>query len=198
MDLLAPGWVRLSPHTDEFFTQDRKWVQENGPLWLLSTLQHPPIGPSEPIGCGAGGCRRSGRRAPHAGLPRGGNRGESGRELPEGAPGRLGGAEWAWTALYRDLAPSCSGTCEAGVPRARDLTGRCSSRLPATFHLQGEEAEFRSWVLAITHHRLIDQRRNQARRPTDPDPTRPSSLGPPREIVEQEALGSLAPSGAAV
>ena len=35
----------------------------------------------------------------------------------------------------------------------------------------GDEPHFRSWLLTITHHRVVDALRRQGRRPEDPVPT---------------------------
>ena len=95
-----------------------------------------------------------------------------GESFPEVLQATLRGSEWAWTALYRDLAPLVLGYLRSrGADESEDLTGevflQIARDLPA---FRGQEAEFRSWVLAITHHRLIDQRRYQWRHPADPAP----------------------------
>ena len=117
-----------------------------------------------------------------------------GESFPEVLQAALGGAEWAWTALYRDVAPLVLGYLRSrGAGEPEDLTGevflQVARDLP-TF--RGAEAEFRSWVLAITHHRLIDHRRYQGRHPADPAPDDAILARAATGDVEQEALGSLA------
>jgi RNA polymerase sigma-70 factor (ECF subfamily) len=117
-----------------------------------------------------------------------------GESFPEVLLAALGGAEWAWTALYRDLAPLVLGYLRSrGAREPEDLTGEVFLQIARDLPtFRGEEAEFRSWVLAITHHRLIDQRRYQGRHPTDPAPDETILARAATSDVEQEALGSLA------
>lgn len=94
--------------------------------------------------------------------------------LGESFPGVLEAArnraEWAWTALYRDVAPLVLGYLRSrGAHQPEDLAGEVFAQIArslATF--QGGEREFRSWALVITHHRLLDERRRLHRHPEDP------------------------------
>ncbi len=76
-------------------------------------------------------------------------------------------AGWAFTRLYESLAPVVAGYLRAsGARDPEDLTSEVFlavfSRLgPFT----GTEAQFRSWVFTIAHHRMVDERRAMARRP---------------------------------
>lgn len=59
---------------------------------------------------------------------------------------------------------------------------------------EGDEAAFRSWVLVIAHRRLVDQRRAQARRPTEiVEPLRLVELGDRTRAgdTEDEAITRL-------
>lgn len=104
------------------------------------------------------------------------------------------GAEWAWTALYRDLAPPVLGYLRGtGAADPEDLTGEVFLRVVRDLaRFEGGEADFRSWIFTIAHHRLLDQRRSRSRRPED--------LAPADEVagrvaggdVEGEALERLA------
>ena len=124
--------------------------------------------------------------------------GESGAKLGEAfsevlAAARVG-AEWAWTALYRSLAPAVLSYLRAQGPSdAEDLTGevflQVARDLP-TFY--GNEQEFRSWVLAVSHHRLLDHRRYERRRPVQPAPPEALTEGAKTGNVEEEALRNLA------
>lgn len=104
------------------------------------------------------------------------------------------GGEWAWTVLYRDLSPLVLGYLRAN--RARDpddLTGDVFVQLVRNLAgFEGDERAFRSWVLMIAHHRLIDERRRDARRPADPVPEVPDRSG---GHVEEEALEGLGTEG---
>ncbi|MGH2695177.1 MAG: RNA polymerase sigma factor [Actinomycetota bacterium] len=73
------------------------------------------------------------------------------------AAARLG-AEWAWGALYDDLAPAVTGYLRArGAPEPDDLTGEVFLQIVRDLRgFSGNEREFRSWVFTITHHRLLD------------------------------------------
>jgi RNA polymerase sigma factor (sigma-70 family) len=103
------------------------------------------------------------------------------------------GADWAWTALYRDLAPSVRGYLRArGAPEPDDLVGETFLQvvrdLPA---FEGGERELRAWVFTIVHHRLMDARRHEARRPVRPATT--EALVGAGEIgdAEDEAMAGL-------
>lgn len=77
------------------------------------------------------------------------------------------GADWAWSALYRDLAGPVTGyLASRGASDPEDLmveTFLQAARGIQTF--AGDEGAFRSWVFVIAHRRLIDARRRQQRRP---------------------------------
>ena len=117
-----------------------------------------------------------------------------GESFPEVLQAALLGSEWAWTALYRDLAPLVLGYLRSrGADEPEDLTGEVFLQIARDLPtFKGEEAEFRSWVLAITHHRFIDQRRYRWRHPADPAPDDTILARAATGDVEQEALGSLA------
>ena len=105
-------------------------------------------------------------------------------------------AGWAFTRLYESLAPRVAGYLRAsGVADAEDLT---SEVFLAVFRgigtFSGGEAQFRSWVFTIAHHRIVDHRRARARRPWvgpldeggDAEPTQPGA-----ESAEAGALATL-------
>lgn len=80
------------------------------------------------------------------------------------------GEEWAWRALYDDLAPSVLGYLRArGAPEPEDLTGEVFLHLVRTLDsFDGDERGFRAWTFAIAHNRLVDDARRRTRRPTQP------------------------------
>jgi RNA polymerase sigma factor (sigma-70 family) len=80
------------------------------------------------------------------------------------------GAEWAWTCIYDELAPTIVGYLRAhGAADPEDVAGEVFLQivrgLPA---FSGGEQEFRAWAFTIAHRRLIDDLRRRGRRPVDP------------------------------
>jgi RNA polymerase sigma-70 factor (ECF subfamily) len=117
-----------------------------------------------------------------------------GESFPEVLQATLGGSEWAWTALYRDLAPLVLGYLRSrGAREPEDLTGEVFLQIARDLPtFRGGEAEFRSWALVITHHRLLDERRYDWRHPSDPAPDETIAARGATGDVEEEALGGLA------
>ena len=103
------------------------------------------------------------------------------------------GADWAWTALYRDLTPSIRGYLRAhGALEPDDLVGEVFLQTVRDLdRFEGGEREFRTWVFTIVHHRLLDDGRRRSRRPVEPSPSevlvRFGELGD----VEEEAITGL-------
>jgi RNA polymerase sigma factor (sigma-70 family) len=107
----------------------------------------------------------------------------------------------AWSALYHDVAPVLIGYLRAQrLPDPEDVAGEVLLEVVRDLaRFEGDERGFRSWVLAIAHHRLIDARRRHARRPVDPVPTaelepQPGSADPEAETLAHLALGELEPA----
>ena len=82
------------------------------------------------------------------------------------AAARLG-EEWAWEAIYRDLAGPVTGYLRGrGAAEPEDAASETFLQVTQgirSFH--GDERAFRSWVFTIAHRRLIDDRRAAGRRP---------------------------------
>jgi RNA polymerase sigma factor (sigma-70 family) len=80
------------------------------------------------------------------------------------------GAEWAWVAIYRELAPPVLGYLRAqGAAEPEDLLGEVFLQVVRDLErFAGDEARFRAWVFTIAHHRLVDDRRRRGRRPVEP------------------------------
>lgn len=116
-----------------------------------------------------------------------------GDDFPQVLAGARLGAEWAWAALYHDLAPAARGYLRArGAPDPDDLVGETFLQVVRDLpRFEGGERELRAWVFSIVHHRLIDARRREARRPvrTAPDEAlvRAGEVGD----VEDEAMTGL-------
>ena len=81
------------------------------------------------------------------------------------------GGEWAYARLYQSLAPAVAGYLRVqGAAEPDDLTSEVFERAFAALGgFSGGEAQFRSWVFTIAHHRLTDERRRAARRPLRAD-----------------------------
>jgi RNA polymerase sigma-70 factor, ECF subfamily len=103
------------------------------------------------------------------------------------------GSDWAWTAIYRDLAPSVLGYFRGrGAGNPEDLTGEVFLQVVRDLaSFDGGEREFRAWMFAIAHNRLVDERRASARRPVEPMPDVAASEGGPSD-TEEEALDEVA------
>lgn len=101
------------------------------------------------------------------------------------------GADWAWTSLYRDLAPAVLGYLRAhGAREAEDLTQEIFlAVVRGLADFDGDEDGFRSWVFVIAHRRLLDERRSRARHPVDSTPDH--RLDRPDGDVENEALENI-------
>lgn len=103
------------------------------------------------------------------------------------------GAEWAWTALYREMAPLVLGYLRGrGAADPEDLLGEVFLALVRDlpdFH--GDERALRAWILRIAHNRLIDDRRRRAHRPADPAPPEVLEAAGPTANAEEEALQAL-------
>ena len=77
------------------------------------------------------------------------------------------GACWACTQIYESLAPPIAGYLRAqGADEPEDLTSEVFLRVFSDCgSFSGSEAQFRSWVFAIAHSRLVDARRARNRSP---------------------------------
>lgn len=120
--------------------------------------------------------------------------------LGEHFPGTLAaaraGAEWAWAAIYRDLAPAVVGYLRArGAHEPEDLTGEVFLQVVRDLpRFEGGEREFRAWVFVIAHHRLLDESRGRARRPVDLEPDGPV-VASDFEDVETRVMESTSSEG---
>jgi len=108
-----------------------------------------------------------------------------------------GGAEWALSALYRDLHPSLVRFLLAQEPaEGEDLASDVWVDVARGLgRFQGDESAFRCWLFTIARRRLIDLRRSRARRrtaPVDHFIDRPDSRDPFAGVETGEALMSLA------
>jgi RNA polymerase sigma-70 factor (ECF subfamily) len=106
------------------------------------------------------------------------------------------GGEWAYERLYRSLAPAVAGYLRVqGAADPDDLTSEVFERAFMNLgRFSGGEAQFRSWVFTIAHHRLTDERRRIGRRPARVDGDVADLPAPevPVGDVEDEAQRRLA------
>jgi RNA polymerase sigma-70 factor, ECF subfamily len=108
------------------------------------------------------------------------------------------GDEDALTSLYRGLYPRFVRYVGAVMPSsAEDVAADAWLDVARSLgRFRGGESDFRAWAFTIVRRRLLDLRRAQARRRTDP--VDPFALTEPVEggNVEDEAIGSLEASWA--
>lgn len=79
----------------------------------------------------------------------------------------------AWTELYDRLAPMVYAYLRTqSLEDPDDVAGETFLQVVRDIHrFEGTERQFRSWVLTIAHHRMLDARRARARRPSRSMPT---------------------------
>ena len=117
--------------------------------------------------------------------------------LGENFPGTLDaartGADWAWTAIYRDLSPVVLGFLRARrAQEPEDLTGEVFLQVVRDLpRFAGGERDFRAWVFVIAHNRLVDEGRRGTRRPVDLEPDGPVETTEP-DHVETQVLEATA------
>jgi len=106
------------------------------------------------------------------------------------------GAEWAWTAIYDELAPRVLGYLRArGAAEPEDLTGEVFLQAVRDLpRFQGSGADLRAWIFTIAHHRFLDERRRAKRRPVEPAPDEVLADRLPRADTETEALARVSES----
>lgn len=107
--------------------------------------------------------------------------------------GARAGDPTAWESLYHGIAPVLIGYLRAQrLPDADDVAGEVLLEVVRGIdRFDGGPDHFRSWVLAIAHHRLIDARRRAARRPAEPTATEELHTPPARDDPEAEALAAV-------
>jgi RNA polymerase sigma-70 factor (ECF subfamily) len=101
--------------------------------------------------------------------------------------------------VYRTYAKGVLGYLRhQGVADPEDVLGEVFlhvARSLRRFH--GDDEQLRRWVFTLAHHRIIDERRRQARRPVVADREVPDRAAPPHEeAMDPEliaALGQLTP-----
>lgn len=96
--------------------------------------------------------------------------------------GARAGSEYAWTQLYRSLAPEVLGFLRGSrAPDPDDLLGAVFLDVARSIgSFEGDERGFRAWVFTIARSRLVDDARRRARRRED--------------VVEPEVLARRGPT----
>jgi RNA polymerase sigma factor (sigma-70 family) len=107
------------------------------------------------------------------------------------------GEDWAWLALYEDLAPRVQGYFRAHqIHHPEDLTADVFLDVARRIQeFRGDSRRFRSWVFTIAHSRLVDEVRRSCRRgtqiPLDHAATIVSSHDVENEVVDRIGQQSL-------
>ena len=116
--------------------------------------------------------------------------GTSAEHLTEVIAAARAGAEWAWTRIYDELAPSVLGYLRArGADEPEDLTGEVFLQAVRDLsRFEGSGPDFRAWIFTIAHHRFLDERRRSKRRPVEPAPDEVLTDRLPRVDAESEAM----------
>jgi RNA polymerase sigma factor (sigma-70 family) len=103
------------------------------------------------------------------------------------------GDEPAWRAIYAELAPPLLGYLRAkGATNPEDLLGEVMLQIVRDLPgFKGGKRDFKAWAFTIAHHRLLDERRHDARRPAEPTPGPELERLGPLGDTEDDALRGL-------
>jgi RNA polymerase sigma factor (sigma-70 family) len=110
------------------------------------------------------------------------------------------GAGWACTRIYESLGPAVAGYLRAqGADDPDGLTSEVFLRVfGGCRSFSGNEAQFRSWVFTIAHHRMVDARRAKNRAPEVGalddeclDGQGPTTAGAEDEAMQRLAMGEV-------
>lgn len=123
-----------------------------------------------------------------------------GHEFPRILGAGRSGELWALERFYRELAPAVLGYLRGqGAVEPEDLTSEVFVGMVGGLHrFAGDERGFRSWIFAIAHRRLLDERRRLSRRreePMDPAKMNENLAGTSTGDSEEEALIRLEGQG---
>ena len=103
------------------------------------------------------------------------------------------GDERAWKDIYAEVAPPLLGYLRAKrASNPDDLLGEVMLQMVRDLpSFDGGNREFRAWAFTIAHHRLLDERRREARRPAEPTPAPELERLGPLGDTEDDALRAL-------
>lgn len=118
-----------------------------------------------------------------------------GERFDDVVEGAKKGEEWAFEVIYRDLAPTVLGYLRGrGSREPEDCAAEVFMAVAKGIcRFRGDESAFRSWVFAIAHRRLVDERRRSGRRREEPTGLRPDAahaFGRPADELVVERLGT--------
>lgn len=104
-----------------------------------------------------------------------------------------GGDPAAWIGLYDDLAPILHAYLRhQSLDDPDDVAGETLLQVVRDIdRFEGTERQFRSWALAIAHHRMLDARRARRRRPFDPVPTEDLAASPTPDDASGAVIDAL-------
>ena len=90
-------------------------------------------------------------------------------DFPSVLAAACGGADWAWTLIYREYSPAVLRYLRGhGAREPEDLLGEVFVQVVRNVGaFEGAEREFRSWVFMIARNRLVDGWRRQGRSQLD-------------------------------
>jgi len=108
--------------------------------------------------------------------------------------GARAGADWAWRALYRDVAPSIARYARASrVADPENLVGDVFLNAVRTLdRFEGDRRAFRAWMFAIARNGVIDESRKRVRRRTEPLPAEVLAEIGPAGNAEEDAMRAVA------
>jgi RNA polymerase sigma-70 factor (ECF subfamily) len=103
------------------------------------------------------------------------------------------GAAWALAEMYRDVHPRILRYVRALEPsEAEDLASEIWLDVARGLtRFEGDDRAFRAWAFTIARRRLVDLRRQRARRPAVPTPVEQLAERGGIGDVEEEAMASL-------
>ena len=99
----------------------------------------------------------------------------------------------AWVELYDGLAPILYAYLRhQSLDDPDDVVGETLLQVVRDIdRFEGTERQFRSWALAVAHHRMLDARRARRRRPADPVPVTDLAGSPGPDDTSAPVLASL-------
>jgi RNA polymerase sigma-70 factor (ECF subfamily) len=104
------------------------------------------------------------------------------------------GADWAWTAVYREYSPAVLRYLRGrGAREPEDLLGEVFLQLVRNLAgFDGTERDFRTWVFMVAHNRLVDEWRRTGRDRVDYVPDESLAAAGGSGDIEDDALRRMA------
>lgn len=97
----------------------------------------------------------------------------------------------AWAELYDEVGSLVVGYLRSQrLPDPEDVAGEVFLQMVRDIHrFEGDRDQFRSWVVTIAHHRLVDDRRRAQRRPSVPVAPEDLRPEPSPDTPELDVMG---------